>query len=105
MNGAFQFDRSWLRKWSAVCCILLFAAFAFVQVAHFHPSTADHGNANSPDRGCSLCLALHCVAALAKISAAPVLEFASISEIVSDPQLVSHLCVTADFIRPPPPIA
>ena len=105
MNAAIQFERSMLRKWAAVCCILLFAALTFVQVAHIHPSTADHGNADSPDRGCSLCLALHCVAAPAEISAAPVFEFASISEIVSDPQLVSHLYVTANFIRPPPTIA
>jgi hypothetical protein len=93
-----QLEPSALRKWAAVIALVVFAAFALVQVAHFHPIGTEHSN-------CSLCLSTHCLAAVTQVNTAPAIAFLSRSEIPSQPQLIAHLCITADFIRPPPPIA
>lgn len=98
MKPQSQFDGSALRKRMAVIALLVFIVFSLVQVAHFHPTGADHPN-------CSLCLTAHCVAAATQISTAPAIAFVCCSDVPSQPQLVSRLYMASNFIRPPPATA
>ena len=99
MKNISQFDRSPLRKWTALLFVLVMAGFGFVQAVHVHGAVASQ---SSPASHCSLCVVAHSAALISPAGAAPELVLSSAQLAALEPQLQSRLQVASSYIRPPP---
>jgi hypothetical protein len=98
MKYPVQNDRWTLRRWAALCAVLVLVVFATTLEVHAHAVAG----AGSNDSHCSLCIASHSVAAPAQLTVATVTFAYCEVFAAAEPQLHSRLLVTSSFIRPPP---
>lgn len=100
MSNSHQFGTRSMRRWIALCCILLALLISGLEATHAHSGATAARDASS----CAICISAHANAPAIVFGSLPVLYAIEIVNIPWRSQGTSAAPELALFIRPPPQV-